>query len=270
MGKSLPMEARSLGCATDLALLTMGDSSVEDRGDHLVVRTPGNPSHFWGNFLLLDGVPPPEEQASWIGAFHAAFPSARHVAIGFDEARGSRDALSGFTGAGLTAECSTVMTAAVVAAPTTSDHGVVGRVLESDADWAQSVELKIRCEDRAFEPTGYRAFVEARVETNRALMAAGHGAWFGTFVEGRLACQMGLFRAGAGRARFQAVETDPGFRRQGLARELVRVASAYGFATLGAQQLVMVADPDYWAIDLYRSVGFVEAESQLQVERPAL
>lgn len=263
------MEVRSIGFTTDLALLALGGSSVEDRGDHLVIRTPSNPSHWWGNFLLLDGVPPPDEQTSWIDVFHAAIPSAHHVAIGFDEARGNLDALSGFTDAGLAAECATVMTAAAVAPPTTPDDGVVARVLESEADWSQSLELKIRCEDRYLETVGYRAFVEARVATNKALVAAEHGVWFGMFVDDRLVSQLGLFRAGGRRARFQAVETDPEFRRQGLARDLVKVASGYGFTTLAAKQLVMVADPDYWALDLYRSVGFVDTESQLQVERPA-
>nr|MBA2558703.1 GNAT family N-acetyltransferase [Propionibacteriales bacterium] len=32
--------------------------------------------------------------------------------------------------------------------------------------------------------------------------------------------------------------------------------------------LVMVADPDYPAIRLYRSLGFVDTETQLQAERP--
>lgn len=41
----------------------------------------------------------------------------------------------------------------------------------------------------------------------------------------------------------------------------------YGFDELGARTLVMVADPDYPAIRVYRSVGFEDAETQLQAER---
>jgi hypothetical protein len=36
---------------------------------------------------------------------------------------------------------------------------------------------------------------------------------------------------------------------------------------LGAQTLVMVADPDYLAIKIYRAIGFTDSERQLQVER---
>jgi predicted GNAT family acetyltransferase len=78
---------------------------------------------------------------------------------------------------------------------------------------------------------------------------------------------MGLFRAGSGLARFQSVETRPEARGRGLAGTLVHHVSGYGFAELEARTLVMVADPAYLAIRVYRSVGFAETESQLQAER---
>ena len=75
------MEPRSLAWRTDLALLLAAGSEVDDRGDHLVVRTPANPGFYWGNFLLLD-VPagersarmtePPDRMESAGAAFHAA------------------------------------------------------------------------------------------------------------------------------------------------------------------------------------------------------
>ena len=53
------MDVESLGYRTDLALLRLGGSTIEDRGDHLVVRSPYNPTFYWGNFLLLEHVPAP-------------------------------------------------------------------------------------------------------------------------------------------------------------------------------------------------------------------
>jgi ribosomal protein S18 acetylase RimI-like enzyme len=79
---------------------------------------------------------------------------------------------------------------------------------------------------------------------------------------------MGLLSSGPGLARFQSVETDPHYRRRGLGGSLVHHVSRYGFGDLAARTLVMVADPDYFAIDLYRALGFVAAEAQLQIERP--
>jgi GNAT superfamily N-acetyltransferase len=166
-----------------------------------------------------------------------AFPGARHLTLGFDGTDGTVSDLSGFTALGLTAEAQTVMTA-----------------------------RRVRCNDGA-DPVLHLRFAEARAQTHRRLVAAGHGGWFGAFVDGRLACQMGLFAASPGLARFQSVETDPDFRRRGIARALVQHVSRYGFEQLGAHTLVMVADPEYFAIDLYRSVGFESTQAQLQAER---
>jgi predicted GNAT family acetyltransferase len=100
------------------------------------------------------------------------------------------------------------------------------------------------------------------------LIAEGLGQWWGAFVDDRLVSQMGLFKAGDNLARFQSVETHPDFRGQGIAGTLVHAISRYGFDELGVGTLVMVADPDYLAIRVYRSVGFTDSETQLQVERP--
>ena len=78
------MHVRSLGFRTDLALLTSTGGTVEDRGTHLVVRTPSNPGYHWGNFLLLAQAPVPGGEREVVGAFHTEFPEAEHVAIGID------------------------------------------------------------------------------------------------------------------------------------------------------------------------------------------
>lgn len=261
------MELTSLGYRTDLALLRLGGTQVEDRGGYLVVRSPHNPTHWWGNFLLLAQVPAPGASEPWLDRFVAEFPGAKHVALGFDGKDGSVADLGWFAGHGFTAEAQTVMTATEVHQPARLHRDAVYRALHSDEDWAQSVELRMRCNEREHEPMGYRTCVTAKAQTNRGLVEAGHGGWFGAFVDARLVTQMGLFSAGPGLARFQAVETDPHHRRRGLAGSLIHHASRYGFGELGARTLVMVADPNYFAIDLYRAVGFAATETQVQIER---
>lgn len=261
------MELTSLGYRTDLALLQLGGTQVKDCGNHLVVRSPHNPTHWWGNFLLLAQVPTPEACQAWLDRFAEAFPAAEHVAIGFNAPDGAVADLGWFVDHGLTAEAQTVMTATAVHEPVRPNISALYRALASDEDWVQSVELRMRCNDQV-EPAAYRVFVTAQAHTNRGLVEAGYGKWFGAFLDGRLVAQLGLVAASPGLARFQAVETDPGHRRRGLAGSLVHHASRYGFAQLGARTLVMVADPDYFAVDLYRKVGFASTEAELQVERP--
>jgi ribosomal protein S18 acetylase RimI-like enzyme len=77
----------------------------------------------------------------------------------------------------------------------------------------------------------------------------------------------GLFSGGGPIARYQNVETHPSVRRQGLAGTLVYRAGRYGLDTLGARALVMVADPGYAAIRIYRSVGFTDREIQVELQR---
>ncbi len=256
-----------MGFRTDLALLQRGGTQIEDHRDHLVVRSPHNPTFWWGNFVLLGDVPQPSAAGAWVDRFRGHFPSADHVAIGIDTTAPSPAAVAAFVDLGLDTEVSVVMTAAEVGRPTHWNQDAEYRPLESDDDWAQSVALRIRCDDRYQDEQGYRDFTSAKVRTYRQLVRDGHGGWFGAFVAGRLVCQMGLFTAGAGLARFQSVETDPDYRRLGLAGSLVYEVSRYGLVTLGARTLVMVADPDYFAIDLYRAVGFRASEVQVQIEK---
>lgn len=114
-------------------------------------------------------------------------------------------------------------------------------------------------------------FATRKAADDRAVVEAGHGAWWGAFVGDRLVSAMGLIDAGSGLARYQSVETHPDFRNHGLAGTLVHRVGCYGLEELGARTLVMLADPGYPAVRIYRSVGFVDTEVHTQAgqtERP--
>lgn len=256
---------RSLAHRTDLALLRLGGTDVVDRGDHLVVRSPHNPEFWWGNYLLLAEVPPAERAAEWLDRYHATFPDAEHVALGFD-GPGTLADLAWFAERGYHCESVTALTATEVHPPARVNHDAVYRALRTDDDWAQSVGLRMRTYEGP-DPAGHERFVAAKVATNRRLVDAGHGGWFGAFLAGRLVCQMGLFAADWNLARFQSVETDPDHRRLGLAGSLLHHVSEYGLTELAADTLVICADPDYVAIDLYLAVGFAPTGAAVQVER---
>jgi ribosomal protein S18 acetylase RimI-like enzyme len=86
---------------------------------------------------------------------------------------------------------------------------------------------------------------------------------------GRLVSSLGLIRTDSTTARYQSVETHPAYRRQGLAGRLIYQSSLHGPDKPGAGRLVIVADPEYHAIDLYRRLGFTVAEQQVQLVRAA-
>lgn len=262
------MEICSLGLRTDVALLELGGSVVEHHDDHLVVRTPDNPTYWWGNFLLVGSVPGLAETPRWLARFAEALPDARHIAIAFDTTTGRTEQLAGFADAGLSVETATVMTADAVGEPARPQAAADYRALDGDEDWGRWVELRVACRDEPHTAEGIRQYSVQQGRAYRRLVADGHGRWFGAFEDGRLVSSMGLFRASEGLARFQSVETHPDARRRGLAGTLLHHVSAFGLGELGARTLVMVADPTYAAIRLYRSQGFVDSESVLQAERP--
>jgi GNAT superfamily N-acetyltransferase len=262
------VDVRSLGYRSDLALLELGGSTVTDHGDHLVVRSPHNPTFYWGNFLLLASAPAADEVGTWLERYRSLLPDAQHVAIGVDDPTGTPKDLAPFTDAGFEPEVSTVMSASAVHPPPRPNAEATYRLLDSDDDWAQVVEVSMRVDELdGYEPVSHREFLTARNATNRATVRAGHGGWFGAFVDGRLVSSMGLYTASPGLARFQSVLTDPDHRGRGYAGSLVHHVSRWGFDELGARTLVMVADPEYLAIRIYRSVGFVDGEVQLGVLR---
>ena len=257
------MDVRSLGFRTDLALLLLDGSVVDDRGTHLVVRTSANPTFHWGNFLLLAVPPEPGTAGHWVETFEREFPDALHRAFGVDGTGGSVADLAPFAELGYKSEASAVMTAREVHPPARPHPTAEVRPLTSDGDWAQHVEVAI-----AGEPEHYSVeFVSRRAEAHRRNIENGHGQWFGAFLDGRLVSSLGIFTAPGGLARFQEVKTRPEARGQGLAGTLVHAASRHAFDEMGAETLVMVADPDYVAIRVYRSVGFDDTETQLQASR---
>jgi len=259
------MDLRSLAWRTDLALLRLGGSEVVDRGTHLVVRTPENPTFYWGNHLLLPHAPAAGEVEAWMHEFRRELPEARHRTFGVDGAGGSADDLAPFVALGFDVEASTVMTASArsVHEPARPNREATYRPLRGDDDWGQQLALSLTGEDEK----AHREFAVRRVRAHRAVTEAGHGQWFGAFLGDRLVSSMGLIDAGPGLARFQEVKTDPAARSRGLAGTLVHHVSRFGFDELGATTLVMVADPGYLAIRIYRSVGFEDTETQLTAAR---
>ena len=55
---------KSLGYQTDL-IFPAFEGEIADRGDYVVVRTPSNPTFYWGNFLLFSNPPGQGDFVKW-------------------------------------------------------------------------------------------------------------------------------------------------------------------------------------------------------------
>lgn len=251
------------------------DGSVREVGDHLVVRSPGNPSYYWGNFLLYDRLATGADLPAWLAAFDQGIagpdPACRHVALGMHADAPHYVMPQAFADAGFECFATTTMTLQPgqlreVAAPRCS--GVQIRVLDLPREAPMAVDVDMACNDDGYQAAAYRLFRENQLRRYGEMAAAGMGHWFGAFVQGQMVAGLGLFgRAGVG--RFQHVSTHPAWRRRGLCRALVHTASRYGQAQRDWHTLVMCADPDDVAIGIYESLGFARQSTQWSLQRRA-
>ncbi len=262
------MRVRALGFKTDVMVRRMAGSEVTDCGDHLVIRSAAFPTFYWGNFLLLGGRAAVEDSQRWLAEFRHHFPRARHLALGWDRGSG-RDCerLAPLRAAGLELRADSVLTARSLSPAPHRRPGADLRPLSSDSDWDQALALRlaVNAAEVAASPT-HGEFLATKVAEARRLSAGPSAAYFGAFVEGRLAAALGVVVPRGGTARFQDVETAPEHRRQGLSGSLVEMAGAFALGGMRAAQLVIVADPRGPAISLYRSLGFRESELQIALE----
>lgn len=250
------MQVRSLGFSTDLMVLRAGHSSIEDRGDYLVVRTERNPWYWWGNFVLLAAS---EGIAAGIEAFEREFPGGGRLTLGLDGIDGAVP--SDAEVAGLEAEVSVVLTAATLRPPAAVE--AESRLLSSGPDWESL--LALHQEDD--HPGADIDFQRARVSEARWLAESGRGLFLGAFVAGQLVSALGIVTDGSGTARYQHVQTHSAYRRRGLAGHLVAAAAAMAQRRWVLDRLVIVADPDGPAVELYRALGFEDAELQTKLSK---
>lgn len=257
------MEIRSLGFRTDVMVLALGGSELEHHDRHLVVRTPTNPTYWWGNFVLFSEPVAAGDIPRRLALYDDAFPDVDHVAWGIDTVDGTAGVDQALVDAGFSIGRDTVLTATELAAPARPTAASL-RLLASEDDWRQALELRVACSDFGGGVT--LEFTVAKVEEARRLCELGYATWYGAFEGGLLRSALGLVTDGGELARYQIVETHPDARRRGLAGNLIHRAGADALAR-GAKTLVIVADPDYHAIGLYRSLGFVDTETQVQLTR---
>jgi GNAT superfamily N-acetyltransferase len=260
------MEVLSRGWRTDLAILALSGSEIEQHPTYVVVRTPGNPGYRWGNFVLLRDAPPRGDLGPVEDLFVRELPGISHRAFGVDVPDGGSAELAAFADGGYQVEASVVLTATAVRPPPRPSTRARFRPLTGDDDWAQRVALDLVCHDDG-DATGVEDFTRRKAAAERRLTESGAGAWYGAFDDGRLVATMGIVGVGDRMARFQEVQTHPEARGRGVAGSLVHAAGTDALQRLDATTLVTVADPEYHAIRIYRSVGFSDAEVQLMAEQ---
>ncbi|MGH8979621.1 MAG: GNAT family N-acetyltransferase [Acidimicrobiales bacterium] len=261
------MPVGSLGFLTDLQIRRLAGASIEDRGDRIVVRTTARPTYHWGNFVVVPDPQGRAEPSRWRAMFEEAHPGAAHVAIGVDATAEDGALGPAAQEAGLVLDVSTVLVADRLSPPAHPNVDATYKVLEDDGDWVGAAALRAAVAHGDGRATAADArFLERSLTEMRNLSRAGHAVYLGACAGGEVLACLGIVAAGAGRLRYQQVETHPAHRRRGLAGSLLHAAAAEGATRWPrAHQLVIVADPAGPAISLYRSLGFADAGQHLEL-----
>ena len=251
------------GWATDLAILEHSGSIVEDRGDHLFVRTPENPDFHWGHCLFVTDEDAVDDADRWVRTFKSALPEATWVAIGLIRMPDDQDA---WVAQGLDLELDDVLTTRTLPRQTPLPEGYTVRRL-SGQDWRQSVARSTAENDRTHEhdPESFERFAQGQGQARRALSERDVGAWFGAFADGVLIAELGIVRCGT-TARYQSVGTDDEHRRRGLASHLLGIAARWA-ADRGCDRWVIVTEATNPAGRVYRSLGFEPDTGNAQAYR---
>jgi GNAT superfamily N-acetyltransferase len=260
------MDVRSLGYRTDL-IFPAFDGEIIDRGNYLVVKSPANPTFYWGNFLLFDSPPAEGDYATWRQLFADEIgrpPEVEHQAFGWDTTGPEKGFIQPFLDHGFELDYGTVLTAQRAHFNAESLPGVTFRVLATDEDWLQSVENQVICRDEIFSEAGYRIFRMRQMQRYKEMVMQGLGAWFGAFSGSQLVTDLGIF-CNRELGRYQSVQTHPDFRRRGIAGGLVNYAANYAFENLGIETLVILAEAGSPADRLYQSLGFQFTEYAMGV-----
>ncbi len=244
-----------LGYLSD-AIFHSLDGEITDRGDYFLIRTPTNPTYFWGNFLLFKSPPSSESHEKWLQIHQEEFgPKPRHIALGWDS--DEKGDPSQFLKDGFELTDDIVLTLSGSSTQVRTNPELEIRRLAQDWEWQASIELQIAEGFPRVNDEDYRIFKTAQMANYRLNSERGHGDWWGAFLGDELVGDMGLyFDLSKKIARFQNVGTSIPHRRKRVCTTLLDTVVRQSLSK--AEQLVIVTEPSSVAETIYRSLGFQE------------
>ncbi len=257
------MIVNSLAFKTDLFFHRF-NGEVFDRDKYLCIRTPSNPSFFWGNLLYYSEPPTQTSYNDWTAQFTSQFSAmnVHHMTFAWDSIDGSTGQPQEFLKNGFVLEESIVMVAEEIRRPSKVSTEFSIKPISTEEHWDAVISNQVRCRASHFKEDLYWDFVRKKMANQRKMITAGKGKWMGAFLDDKLVGDLGIFVEN-GLERFQTVGTDPEFRRRGVCSTLVHETCLHAKKEMGAKTLVMVADPEYHAARIYESVGFEPREKHV-------
>jgi GNAT superfamily N-acetyltransferase len=251
------------------------DAHVVKHDGFIAVTNRGNPLHFSGNMLVFPDSPREGDLERWLARWNEAFgDDFDHRTFEWDRTDGDEGTAQQFVDSGFELHRTTTLVAApedvVLRDHDTSHVETVEVDLGAQADDVIDLAVTANAEMAGREGVErHREFRRRQVARHERAIAAGNGLWVGArAANGQLVASLGVLRVEGGLGRYQDVDTHPDWRRQGLCSRLLYDAARLARERLDVQTLVIAADREYHALDLYRKVGFQDRELTAGLTRP--
>jgi GNAT superfamily N-acetyltransferase len=258
------MKELPLDWATDLAVLKLTGSDVQEFEDHIVVKTPSNPNYHRGNCLLVLDHALAGQSHLWVSKFHQQFPDADWISIALPVMpKNAED----WDLQGISLELLEVLQANELPKSFPLPNGYQVRALEGD-DWEllSQKEIEENIISKMYEPKEYEDFITQNNQIRKSLCQQGKAAWFGAFFGNELVANLGIVVCGA-TARYQSVETYVSHRRRGLASHLLGVAARWS-ADRGCDNWVIATEATNDAGRVYKRAGFESVIGSVNAYKP--
>ena len=233
-------------------------AEFREREGYLVYRSDRFPDYYAANGIEIRE-PAGRRLTEWESIFGEEFDRAvfRHRTFTFDRAPELEPLAAEAAEAGYNVVFLSYLIATSAPAPGSPPKGLAVEQIQSEQDW----QRLLRFEDRVSR--GYDWYEGP--ESTASLLAKTRYVservgieWLALVdADGEIASKLGLFRHGPV-YRLQEVATAEEQRRRGLSSYLLRLALHRAIEEGGAEGLVVEADRNDHAIDLYRKLGFEE------------
>lgn len=227
-----------------------------------MVRIPSQPDYYSGNFIYLKEAPKNEQKLELEHLFDELFKENsirnHYTFVWF----GNKEVdLSTYTNNNYRYERlnSLTLNQDKYIEPKKLNSAIDIRLLNSEVDWQKWIDLEVSDRPSGHSEDGFRNYVIKKATNYRQLESENKGNFYGAFINNELVASAGLFfKNNIG--RFQAVVTKSEFRRKRICTTLLNHICKIGFSKVNT--LVIVADSDYHALDLYKKLGFSISDSQ--------
>lgn len=238
------------------------NAKIEPYENYSVISDLDQPYSYFANFILFEN--PPENKIKAEKLFDQHFgdhPEIKHKLIYWQNKKVSEKIAQEFLNCNYIFESITTLSMTPDNLKTVNkklNKNYIIRKFNSHNDWEKWRELEFLEVAYDYEKEAYEKYIDKKIENYQNLIAQNKGFWIGVFNDDELIANMGLFFKD-NLARFQMVRTKKAYRNQGICANLLYYTAKLGFEK--ANKLLIVADTNDIAINIYKRLGFKEEET---------